>query len=138
MAALQKNVRGWFTRESAPHAPPRPILIVDPDATQRQSAARAATGLGYVTTEATTSAEAVQVVEDQDPVCVLLAFDLGGGEDGMAALATLRDVAPELPIIMLARTYREPRTSEALRRGALAYLARPWGPDDLREILPRR
>jgi ActR/RegA family two-component response regulator len=26
---------------------------------------------------------------------------------------------------------------EALRRGAVAYLARPFGPDDLREVLGR-
>jgi DNA-binding NtrC family response regulator len=39
---------------------------------------------------------------------------------------------------MLASSYHDPRTVEAMRHGAVAYLAQPFGPDDLREVLARR
>ena len=39
---------------------------------------------------------------------------------------------------MLAADLWDTRVQEAMRRGAIAYLPRPFGADDLRELLGRR
>jgi DNA-binding NtrC family response regulator len=43
----------------------------------------------------------------------------------------------DLPVIMLAADLWDSRVAEAMRKGAVAYLARPFGADDLRELLGR-
>src|SRR6202000_2704416 len=44
------------------------------------------------------------------------------GFDGMAALATAAQVAPDVPFIFLSGTIGEERAIEALRRGAVDYV----------------
>ena len=94
------------------------------------------TRLGYQALEANTAAEAVQRVEDEQPDFVLLAFDLRG-DDGLSGLAQIRELDPNVPVIMVATDWRDTRTVEALRRGAIGYLAKPFGQNDLNEMLAR-
>ena len=63
---------------------------------------------------------------------------LQGGQE-----ATLRErltyaQARIIRVAMLAADLWDARTAEAMRRGAVAYLAKPFGLDDLRELLVRR
>jgi DNA-binding NtrC family response regulator len=133
---LQERVRGWFRRE--PRAVgPRELLIVEADEKQRRPLVRMVQRMGYTALEATGSAAALQLLEEHFPECVLLGFDVDDG-GGLEALDQVRGTAPEVPVIMVTTDYHDGRTVEALRRGAVAYLARPFGPDDLREVLGRR
>ena len=116
---------------------PRELLIAEADDRERRALLRMVRGMGYSPLEASSTADALKLLEDHFPECVLLAFDLDEGT-GLEALSQVRATAPELPVIMIARDYHDGRTVEALRRGAVAYLARPFGPDDLREVLGRR
>ena len=136
VAALRERVRGWFRREAAP-AGPREVLIAEADDKERRALLRMVRAMGYSPVEAAGTAEALRLLEEHFPECVLLAFDLDDGT-GLDALSQVRETAPELPVVMIARDYHDGRTVEALRRGAVAYLARPFGPDDLREVLGRR
>jgi two-component system NtrC family response regulator len=61
-------------------------------------------------------------------------MDLPDGS-GLDLLTELRQHAPELEVVMLTHDWRDARTAEAMRRGAVAYLAKPFGQDDLREVL---
>ena len=130
------RVRGWLHREPKVVVP-RTILIVDGDVAQRQTTARLVDSLGYQSVQTTALSEALKQLEEHDPEFVLLGFDLSDG-DGLDALAQLREVAPDLSVIMLAANLWDTRVSEAMRRGAVAYLARPFGVDDLRELLGRK
>jgi DNA-binding NtrC family response regulator len=67
---------------------------------------------------------------------VLLAFEVADA-DGLDALGQLRDLDPNLEVIMLTPDWRDGRTAEAMRRGAIAYLAKPFSQDDLRELVPK-
>lgn len=116
---------------------PRTILIVDGNATNRQSTVRLIQSLGYQALVSRGVAEALAQLKEQDPEFVLLAFDLEDGA-GLEALGPIREVAPQIPVIMLAPDLWDSRSAEAMRRGAIAYLARPFGVDDLRELLGRR
>ena len=135
---LRTRVLGWFQREPKV-VTPRSILIVDANAPHRESTARLVDSLGYQALPTPSIAQAIAQLEDPDldPEFVLLAFDLSDA-NGLDALAQIRELDPDLPVIMLAADLWDTRVQEAMRRGAIAYLPRPFGADDLRELLGRR
>lgn len=112
----------------------RTILIVDGNAADRRATARRVTRLQYRALEAASADEAMERLAETDPSCVLLAIDLPD-RSGLDVLTELRESAPDLPVVMLTRDWRDGRSAEAMRRGAVAYLAKPFSQDDLREIL---
>lgn len=128
-------MRGWFQREPKVVAP-RNILVVDGNSGERQSTVRLVESAGYQALQATSAGAAIGQLEEQDPACILLAFDLDDAS-GMDALTQIRELDPDLAIIMLAPNLWDSRVAEAMRKGAVAYLAQPWGADDLRELLGR-
>ena len=134
--ALGERVRGWLHREPKPVVP-RSILIIDGKSANRDSTARLVESLGYQSLKSRSLADALKQLDEQDPAFVLLAFEL---EDttGLDALSKIREVDPDLPVIMLAADLWDKRAAQAMRQGAIAYLARPFGADDLRELLGRR
>jgi NtrC-family two-component system response regulator AlgB len=135
---LGARVRGWFQR--APKiVTPRTILIVDGNPAHRQSTARLVESLGYHALQANGVGEAVEQLADPDvhPESVLLGFDLQDAS-GLEALDQIRGLDPNQPVVMLAADLWDSRVAEAMRRGAIAYLPRPFGADDLRELLGRR
>jgi DNA-binding NtrC family response regulator len=129
-------VRGWLHREPKPVVP-RLIMIVDSNAQERRSTARLVESLGYEALQITSVGDAVKQLEEQDPEFILLGFDLDDST-GIEALEQIRDVDAALPVVMLAPNLWDARVAEAMRKGAVAYLARPFGADDLRELLGRR
>jgi CheY-like chemotaxis protein len=132
---LGQRVRSWLHREPKPVAP-RTILIVDSNAANRQATARRVESLGYQSLQTSGIGEATKQLEEQDPEFVLLGFELTDAT-GLDALAQLRELDADLPVIMLAADLWDARTAEAMRKGAVAYLAHPFGADDLRELLGR-
>jgi|SRR5579859_509721 len=134
---LRQRVRGWLQREPKVVVP-RSILIVDGNTPNRQSTARLVESLGYQALPKSSLGEGLKQLEEpnSDPEFVLLGFDLEDAS-GLDALAQIRELAPDLPVIMLAADLWDARVQEAMRRGAIAYLPRPFGADDLRELLGR-
>jgi CheY-like chemotaxis protein len=130
---------GWlrdrFRRSPAPRPATRTILIVDGSPEDRHATRRVVEHIGYRAVEAANGDEASRQVAAERPAWALLALDLPG-KSGLDVLLDLRAAYPELGIVMLAPNWRDPRTAEAMRRGAVAYLAKPFGANDLRELLP--
>jgi CheY-like chemotaxis protein len=135
-AGLGQKVRGWFHREPKVVVP-RSILILDGNQTNRQSTARLVEAVGYSALQTATLAEALERLEAQVPDFVLLGFELDDAA-GLDALHKIRELDPDVPVVMLAADLWDARVPEAMRQGAVAYLARPFGQDDLRELLGRR
>jgi DNA-binding NtrC family response regulator len=133
---MRDRVRGWLHREPKPVVP-RTILIVDNNVTNRRTTARVVESLGYQALQTSSIAEGLKQIEEQAPEFVLLGFDLDDAS-GLEALTQVREVDPGLAVIMLAADLWDARVAEAMRKGAVAYLARPFGQDDLRELLGRR
>ena len=133
---LRDKVRGWLRREPK-IVVPQCILVADADPDIRESTARMIDALGYQAVPLTKLADILQRLEADDASFLLLGFHLDDS-DGLAALTQVRETAPDLTIVMLTKDTWDTRMAEALRRGAVAYLARPYGLDDLREILGRR
>jgi DNA-binding NtrC family response regulator len=133
---VREKVRGWLRREPR-IVVPRSILIVDGNASDRASTARLVESLGYESLQTPGLAKAIEQLEEHAPDFVLLGFDLEDG-NALEALSQLREVAPDLPIVMLADNLWDTRVAEAMRHGAIAYLARPFGRESLRELLVRK
>lgn len=134
---LPETVRAWFAgQRSARVQKPRSVLVAEARAGERARLKRLLDQLGYESTQVATLDAALEEVTRAQPDFVLLAFDLDGA--GLAGLAQIRELVPKVPVIMLATDYHDPRTVQAMRQGAVAYLAQPFGPDDLREVLARR
>ena len=136
VSGLGERVRGLFHREPKPVVPPT-VLIVDGNTKARASTARLVQSLGYEAVQTGSMNEALANLEQHDPRFVLLAFDLPD-TNGLEALSSIREMDADLPVIMLAPNLWDNRVAEAMRKGAVAYLAPPFGPDDLREVFGRR
>ena len=133
---LRQKVQGWLHREPKVVVP-RMILVVDGNPATRQSTARLVESLGISAVQTASLTEALAQLDDHDPEFVLLGFELDDAT-GLDALRQIRDLDSDLPVVMLAPDLWDRRVAEAMRQGAIAYLARPFGPDDLRELLVRR
>jgi len=136
VADLRQRMQSLFKREAKPVVP-RTILVVDGNAASRRSTAGLVEQMGYQALQTASVADALSQLETQEPEFALLGFELDDA-DGLGALSQIREIDAELPIIMLAADVWDTRVAEAMRRGAVAYLARPFGLDDLRELLGRR
>jgi DNA-binding NtrC family response regulator len=136
VGGIGQRVRGWLHRDAKPVVP-RTILVIDGNASERERTVRLIRSLGYQPLSCTSLAAALKLLDDQDPEFVLLGFDLDDAT-GQDALRQIRDTDPNLSVIMLAADLWDNRVAEAMRNGAIAYLARPFGVDDLREVLGRR
>ncbi len=117
------------------------ILIVDDDPVARRMLGDTLTRAGFQITPATNAAEALRLAADEEPALAILDLVLPDG-DGIELLGQLRAAWPALPAVIVT-AYVEPRSVvEAMRRGALDYLAKPIDPDVLlsacRTALARR
>jgi CheY-like chemotaxis protein len=135
VTSLGQKVRGWLHREPKVVVP-RSILILDGNAPNRQSTARLVQTLGYSALQTASLAEALGQLHEQAPEFVLLGFELDDAT-ALDALRKIRDLDSDVPVIMLAADLWDTRVPEAMRQGAVAYLAKPFDQDDLRELLGR-
>ncbi|MDZ7292486.1 MAG: sigma-54 dependent transcriptional regulator [candidate division KSB1 bacterium] len=110
--------------------PTEKILIVDDDPELRQLLGDRLAASGYRVLFAENGREGVERVREENPDLVLL--DLQMPEmDGMEALAHIRQINAELPVIMLTAFGTLERAVEAMKRGAYDFLPKPCEPDHL-------
>lgn len=106
--------------------PPLPfrVLVVDDDPLARRPVADTLRGAGYEPVVAVSVAEASRLAEACEPALAILELVLPDG-DGLSLLTDLRALWPALPAVIVTG-YVEPRSIvEAMRRGAVEYLAKP-------------
>lgn len=110
------------------------ILLIDDDAVFRQTLARILTRRGCACVEAADSAQALQQLQAHAPqACVL---DLRMGEEsGLQLLPQLLAINPRLNVLMLTGYSSIATTVEAIKRGAVNYLAKPASADDILRAL---
>jgi CheY-like chemotaxis protein len=120
------------------------ILLIDDDASVRDSLAAALRHLGHEVTAAADGAEAVRAFEDQ-PAELVLTDIVMPEMDGLDVIRRLRRAAPATRIIaMSGATAHAPALylRMAVQFGADATLAKPIGLDELRrtvdDVLRRR
>jgi len=107
----------------------RRVLIVDDEPLIRWSLAERLRADGHEAVEAGTAAEALDRA-DQGVDLVLLDYGLPD-QDGMAVLRRLRDLDPDLLVIMLTAHRSVETVVEAMRAGAFDYATKPFDLDDV-------
>lgn len=100
------------------------ILLIDDHALFREALLYILNQLGANTVvhEAANSEEAVRLIEHtQDLDLILLDIDLPG-TDGLSAMPTLRQLAPDVPLIILSGSESVQNVKAALDMGAVGYI----------------
>ena len=77
------------------------VLIADDEPNIRRMVGALLAGEGYEVAESPSGVEAIARVKEGEPDVALVDLMMPGDLDGMATLARLRDVAPDLPVIMM-------------------------------------
>jgi len=107
-----------------PGAPAGPGLLVDDDALYLRTLQRSLQRRGVATCTAQTAAEALAAARSEPPAFALVDLRLGS-ESGLALIAPLRGIRPDMRILLVTGYASIATAVEAIKRGADNYLAKP-------------
>lgn len=124
--------------DPAPNVRPRlaglRVLVLDDEATNCQAEASLLRGWGCEVATALDSAQARETALSFSPDVVLADYRLGNDENGIEAIAMLRDDHPDLRALLLSGDTGPDRLREAHHSG-LRLLSKPVNPDELKQAL---
>jgi DNA-binding NtrC family response regulator len=112
------------------------VLIVDDEFSVRDSLTHWFEKDGYRTGSAQDGREALQRLEEGSWDVVLLDIKMPG-IDGLELQRRIRDVEPEIPIIMITAFASVESAVQALKEGAFDYVTKPIDPDELSHLVRR-
>jgi DNA-binding NtrC family response regulator len=113
-----------------------PILLVEDKDSLRAMLKLALESQGHHVIEARDEPEAVAALRASQPALVLSDLRLPKG-DGMGVLRAVKDVDAELPVIVMTAHGSIQDAVEAMKHGALDFLAKPVDPDHLLLLVSR-
>ena len=112
------------------------VLIVDDEPRMGISLATALGRSGYSCRPVTSGAEALRIF-DREGADLVISDRRMPGMDGFELMRTLKERAPELPVILIT-AYGDVRSAvAAMRAGAFDYLTKPFDNDELRGLVAR-
>ncbi|HYE87441.1 MAG TPA: response regulator, partial [Vicinamibacterales bacterium] len=120
---------------SAPSGSSRILLVEDKDSL-RAMLKLALESQGHDVIEARDQPEAVAALRDAQPALVLSDLRLPNG-DGMGVLRAVKELDTELPVIVMTAHGSIQDAVEAMKQGALDFLAKPVDPDHLLLLVSR-
>jgi DNA-binding NtrC family response regulator len=107
-----------------------PVLVVDDEKNMRASLKTVLSDDGYAVRAVESAEEALGVMAHEEFFMVITDARLGG-MTGYEFLAKARNQWPDLPILMIT-AYATPKLAvEAIKAGAIDYLAKPFAPEEL-------
>ncbi|HUA38959.1 MAG TPA: sigma-54 dependent transcriptional regulator [Candidatus Sulfopaludibacter sp.] len=113
-----------------------PVLVVDDEKNMRRSLQTVLGDEGYIA-RAVESAEAGLECLGREEFFMVITDARLGGMSGYEFLAKIRQQWPELPVLMLT-AYATPKLAvEAIKAGAIDYLAKPFAPEELLHAVSR-
>jgi DNA-binding NtrC family response regulator len=110
------------------------ILIVDDEAFIRENLERIITEDNYCPVSTESPEQALQIVTDEEISLVLLDLNLGH-HSGLDVLRAMREVDPELLVIIITGYGTVETAVEALKIGAYDYIKKPFKADAIRLIV---
>ena len=108
----------------------RKLLLVDDDAPLRRSMARALERRGFEVLAAEGLSDARDFAREHRPEFAVLDMRLGEGS-GLDLVATLREIRPEIRIVIVTGYGNIATAVAAIKAGAVDYLAKPVDADDV-------
>ena len=115
---------------------PRKILIVDDESGLRQSVKQALRTDGWRIDLAASGEEALRL-EAENSYAVIVADLMMPGLSGLDLLRTLRERGSRARLILISGYATLASAQQAVRRGAFAFLAKPFMPVEIRALVER-
>ncbi len=112
------------------------ILIIDDEAHIRKTTTMTLDALGHETEQAQNSAEAIAHLQKGSFDAAFLDLRLGE-ESGLELIPKMLALEPKLNVIVFTAYSSIDTAVEAMRRGAVDYIAKPFTPDQIRGSLSR-
>src|SRR6266404_7387914 len=113
-----------------------PVLVVDDEKNMRGSLKTVLSDEGYAARAVESAEEALNLLAHEDFFMVITDARLGG-MNGYEFLAKAHNQWPDLPILMIT-AYATPKLAvEAIKAGAIDYLAKPFAPEELLHAVER-
>jgi DNA-binding response OmpR family regulator len=114
----------------------KPILIVDDEKNIRLTLSQALETLGAEIDTAANGEEALTKLKEEEFGLILLDIRMPG-MDGMEVLRRVRDIRPDIRIIMITAYGTIESAVEAMKLGAVDFLQKPFDPEEIRELVSR-
>src|SRR2546430_9737249 len=103
--------------------------MADDESNMRRMVGALLAGEGYEVTETPSGVEAVARVREGEPDVALVDLMMPGELDGMATLGRLREIAPDLPVIMMSGRAGLADAVKATKPGGFHFLEKPLTPE---------
>ena len=114
----------------------KPILIVDDERNIRLTLSQALETLDVETETASNGEEALTKLKEKEFGLVLLDLHMPGVQ-GMEVLRQLREIRPDIRVIIITAYGTVGLAVDAMRLGAVDFVQKPCIPDEIREIVAR-
>jgi two-component system nitrogen regulation response regulator NtrX len=105
------------------------VLIVDDEPNIRRMVGALLASEGYEVREAPDGARGVALATESEPDVALVDLMMPGEIDGMGVLTTLRERAPDLPVVMMSGRAGLSDAVRATKLGAFTFLEKPLTPE---------
>jgi DNA-binding NtrC family response regulator len=112
------------------------ILVVDDDALSREFLVEAITALGYKPIEAKNGQEALERAQNASPDLLLTDLRMPG-MDGLELVKKLRELAPDMPSVMITAQGTIESAVQAMRQGASDFLLKPCTAEAIELVIDR-
>jgi DNA-binding NtrC family response regulator len=117
-------------------APLPPVLVVDDEKNMRRSLQTVLGDDGYEVRTAESAEEALKLLAEGEFFMVITDARLGG-MSGYEFLGKTRSQWPDLPVLMLTAFATPKLAVEAIKAGAIDYVAKPFAPEELLHAVAR-
>ncbi len=114
----------------------KPILIVDDEKNIRMTLSQSLESLEMETDTASDGEEALAKLKEKDFGLILLDIRMPG-MDGMEVLRQVREIRPDIRVIMITAYGTIESAVEAIKLGAVDFLQKPFDPDEIRQLVSR-
>lgn len=112
------------------------ILVVDDEKNIRLALGQALKPLGRPVLTALSGEEALEMLHDPGIGVMILDYRLPG-IDGMAVLERASRERPDVAVIMITAFGSVERAVEAMKLGAVDFIAKPFAPEEIRDLVSR-
>lgn len=113
------------------------ILIVDDQRSVRLATSQGVRAFGHEADTADSGRVALLKLQEERFDLVLLDLNMEGQADGLEYITKLQKLMPGLAVVMCTAQASIGTAVEAMRRGALDYIEKPFSPDQLMAVLAR-
>jgi DNA-binding response OmpR family regulator len=110
------------------------VLIVDDEKNIRMTLTQALETLGIETDRASNAEEALASLAERDFDAILLDLKMPG-VDGMEVLRRVREIRPDIRVIIITAYGTIESAVEAIKLGAADFVQKPFSPDEIRSLV---